>query len=275
MSLIVKRPARRRPRFHELVVAEVHRLTEQAVALTFQVPGDLRAEFDFAPGQHLTLRATLAGEDVRRSYSICASRGEYQRTGRLRVASARVTGGAMSNWLNDHVRPGQRLEVMPPLGEFTVPTAPERRRHHVAVAAGSGITPVLSLVTTALEEEPRSQVTLIFGNKRADTVMFAGELHALKDRYPARLSWINILSQESTGTALYDGRIDGPRMTALIEALVPVEGVDEWYLCGPHPMVTQMQLTLAEHGADPAHVHEEVFHVEDVTTAAAPMPDDG
>ena len=273
MSLIVSRPARRRARFHALVVTDVEQLTDQAVALTLGVPEELRAEFDFAPGQHLTLRATLDGIEVRRSYSICTSRGAYQRTGRLRVASARVLGGVMSNWLNDHVGEGQSLEVMTPLGGFTVPTEPDRRRHHVAVAAGSGITPVLSLLTTALEEEPDSQVTLIFGNKRADSVMFAEELHGLKNLYPARLSLITILSQETPDIALFAGRIDRARMSALIRHLVPVDSVDEWYLCGPQPMVTEVQHTLGDHGADPAHVHQEIFHVEDVTTAATPVPE--
>ncbi|HKJ12240.1 MAG TPA: FAD-binding oxidoreductase [Ornithinimicrobium sp.] len=271
MSLIVSRPPRRRARFHELRVTDVERLTDRSVALTFDVPEALRSEFEFAPGQYLTLRAVIDGAEVRRSYSICSSRGAYARTGRLRVASARVRGGAMSNWLNDQVRVGQAVQVMTPMGGFTVPTEPERARHHVAVAAGSGITPVLSLVTTALEEEPQSQVTVIFGNKRADSTMFAEELRGLENLYPARLTLAMILSQDKPEIALFAGRIDRPRMTALLEHLVPVRSVDEWYLCGPHPMVHQVQQTLAEHGADPAHVHHEIFHVEDVTTAATPV----
>jgi ring-1,2-phenylacetyl-CoA epoxidase subunit PaaE len=266
VSLIVSRPARRRARFHELTVSEVRRLTRDSVALTFEVPDELRPDFDFAPGQYLTLRATVAGSEVRRSYSICSSRGDYRSTGRLRVASARVPGGTMSSWLNEHVRVGDRLEVMTPMGEFTVPTEPERRRHHVAVAAGSGITPVLSLLTSALEEEPHSQVTLVFGNKRADSVMFADELMALQERFPRRFRLVSVLSQHEPGGASLAGRIDRERMTALIGEVVPVDAVDEWYLCGPHPMVIQVRDTLAAHGVDLAHVHQEVFYEEPATT---------
>lgn len=263
MSLIVATPKRRRPRFHPLRIAHLERLTDHAVALTFDVPSELREEFAFEPGQYLTLRAQIEGADVRRSYSICMSRRAFAQSGQLRVASARVEQGAMSNWLNDHADVGQSLDVMTPMGEFMNATEAGSVRHHVAVAAGSGITPVLSLLWSVLEEEPRSRMTLIFGNKRTDSVMFREELNALQDRFPDRFTLIHVLSQESSDMAALSGRIDQSRMRALIEDRVPVDAVDDWYLCGPHPMVKGVQAVLAAEGVDERHVHQEIFHRED------------
>lgn len=264
MSLIVTKPTRRRPTFHPLRIAAVQRLTEHAVALTFDVPPDLREAFTFQPGQYVTLRAQIEGEDVRRSYSICMSRRAFAESGQLRVASARIAGGAMSAWLNDHAQVGQSVSVMTPMGEFTNPTDPGSARHHVAVAAGSGITPVLSLIWTVLEEEPQSRVTLIFGNKRSDSTMFRDELTILGERYRERFALISVLSQEKPDVELFAGRIDPTRMKALIQHHVPVDDVDEWYLCGPHPMVAGVEGVLIEQGVDGGHVHQEIFHVEDL-----------
>ena len=182
-----------RARFHPLTVASVERLTDEAVAVTFAVPDDLVEEFAFEPGQHLTLRATIGGEDVRQSYSICQSRRADPTGRRLRVAAARVPEGRMSTWLNDAVRVGDVVDVMTPQGSFTCPTRPDGIRHHVAVAAGSGITPVLSLLTSALEEEPGSRATLLFGNRRTSSIMFLEELEDLKNRFPGRFHLVNVL----------------------------------------------------------------------------------
>jgi ring-1,2-phenylacetyl-CoA epoxidase subunit PaaE len=165
MTSLITNPARHRARFHTLSVTDVERLTEDAVALSLAIPDELADEFVFEPGQHLTLRATIDGQDVRRSYSICRSRPDALQRNELRVASARVAGGLMSNWINDSVVAGDQIEVMTPLGGFTSATQPGSIRHHVAIAAGSGITPVMSLLSTALAEEPRSRVTLVFGNR--------------------------------------------------------------------------------------------------------------
>lgn len=259
-SLVV--PSRRRPRWRELEIVDIARLNDQAVVVALEVPPHLREEFAFEPGQYLTLRAQIEGQDVRRSYSICMSRRAFAHSGRLRVASARVPTGLMSNWLNDSALAGQVVSVMPPMGDFTVPTQPYSSRHHVGVAAGSGITPVLSLITTVLEEEPRSRVTLIFGNKGAASTMFREELRALQAEYGDRFSLFSVLSQEPQEDELFAGRIDLARMRRFIERLVPVDEVDEWYLCGPHPMVTAVEEALAEAGADVDHVHHEIFHVE-------------
>jgi ring-1,2-phenylacetyl-CoA epoxidase subunit PaaE len=261
MAALVTRPARHRAQFHSLVVSGVERLTEDAVALTFAVPEGLRADYAFEPGQHLTLRATLGGEEVRQSYSICLSRSAAQASGTLRVAAARVEGGRMSTWLNEHVAVGTAIDVMTPLGSFTCPTEPGSTRHHLAIAAGSGITPVLSIVSTVLEEEPGSRVTLLFGNRRTSSVMFLEELADLKNSYPERLQLVHVLSREPQDVELFTGRLDPERVGRILAALAPVETVDEWYLCGPYGLVTGAQELLAAAGVDSRHVHHEIFHV--------------
>jgi ring-1,2-phenylacetyl-CoA epoxidase subunit PaaE len=247
-------------------VSGVERLTDDAVAITFAVPPELREAYRFEPGQHLNLRADINGEDVRQSYSICLSRRAATSSGTLRVASARVPGGRMSNWLNDSVRVGDVLDVMTPLGTFTCPTEPDGIRHHVAVAAGSGITPVLSLVTTVLEEEPQGRVTLLYGNRRTDSVMFLEELEDLKNAYLGRFQLITVLSREPQDVDLFTGRLDPERITRLLEAFAPVDTVDEWYLCGPYGLVTGAQELLHEAGVDGRQVHHEIFHVAEQET---------
>ncbi|MFK5633073.1 1,2-phenylacetyl-CoA epoxidase subunit PaaE [Ornithinimicrobium sp. LYQ103] len=266
----IQPPTRRRATFHDLTVSRVDRLTDDAVAVSFTVPEELREEFAFEPGQHLTVRATIDGEDARRSYSCCLSRAESQRRGEVRVASARVPGGLMSTWLNSAVAPGDVLQVMSPLGSFVCPTDPTARKHHVGVAAGSGITPVLSLLTTVLEEEPGSRVTLIFGNRRTDSIMFLEELMDLKNRFPGRISLFTVLSRERQDLELLTGRIDRDKIEEFLATFVPEDEVDEWYLCGPFGMVETVRQVLGERGVEPAHVHHEIFHVDDSGGIAPP-----
>ncbi|HET6693323.1 MAG TPA: 1,2-phenylacetyl-CoA epoxidase subunit PaaE [Pedococcus sp.] len=274
--LTTTRPPRRRAQFHPLAVTGVERLTDDAVAVTFAVPQELREDYAFEPGQHLTLRATINGEDVRQSYSICLSRTLAQRTGTLRVAAARVAGGRMSNWLNDHVAEGDVIDVMSPLGSFTCPIQPDGIRHHLAIAAGSGITPVLSIISTVLEEEPRSRVTLLFGNRRTPSVMFLEELADLKNRYPERLQLVHVLSREPRDVELFTGRLDPDRIGRILAALAPVQSVDEWYLCGPYGMVIGAQELLEQAGVDVHHVHHEIFHVaEQESPRAAVIVEEG
>lgn len=254
-----------RARFHELEVVDVERLTDDAVAVTFLVPDELADQYAFLPGQHLTLRRGIRGEDVRQSYSICQSLHAPGRSNTRRVAVARVPEGRMSTWVNDELRVGERLEVMTPLGSFTCPTQPSGIRHHVAIAAGSGITPVISLLTTALEEEPGSRATLLFGNRRTDTIMFLEELEDLKNRFPGRFQLVNVLSREPQEVELFHGRLDRDRLEQLFAALLPVDTVDEWYLCGPFGLVTGAEALLKERGVDSRHIHYEIFHVDDGT----------
>ena len=267
---LISQPTRRRPSFHPLTVSRVEPLTPDAVAISFTVPEALSQAFAFEAGQHVTLRASFFGEDVRRSYSCCISPAQARQRGEIRVASARVPDGIMSNWLNDEVQVGDVLQVMSPLGSFTCPVEPESSRHHVAVAAGSGITPVLSIISTVLEEEAESRVTLFFGNRRTDTIMFLEELMDLKNAYPQRFSLINVLSAEPQEVDLFNGRIDRGKFEHFLDTLVPVERVDEWYLCGPFGMVETLREVLGEHEADSAHVHHEVFHVDEAESPALP-----
>lgn len=282
MSVTISRPTRRKARFHDLSVTRVQPLTGQAVAVSFAVPEELREEFAFTPGQHLTLRAQIDGEDARRSYSLCLSRGEAQRLGEVRVAASWVDGGLMSTWLTQQVQVGDTIAVMSPMGGFVLPPplAPEVGRHHTAIAAGSGITPVLSILSSALEEEPRSRATLIFGNRRTDSIMFLEELMDLKNSYPDRFTLINVLSREVQDVELFSGRIDQGRLERLMASVIPVDDVDEWYLCGPHGMVETAREVLGGHEEAIGHVHFEIFHVDDGSIPQrAPAPaesgDDG
>ena len=262
MASLITKPAQRRGRFHTLTVAAVERLTDDAVAVSFAIPDELAAEFVFEPGQHLTLRVTVDGNDVQRSYSICISRPKALERKEVRIAAARVDGGLLSNWINDGVAAGDQMEVMTPLGEFTCATQPGGARHHVAIAAGSGITPVMSLLSTALAEEPASRATLIFGNRTTSSIMFRKELEDLEDEHLDRFQVINVLSREAQATGLFSGRLDRERLGRILGPLVPIQDVDEWYVCGPSGLVESARGLLADLGVDTRHVHHEVFHVD-------------
>ncbi|HEY2949235.1 MAG TPA: 1,2-phenylacetyl-CoA epoxidase subunit PaaE [Micromonosporaceae bacterium] len=265
MTVTISRPVRRRPTFHELPVAAIDRLTDDAVALTFEVPAELREEYAFRAGQHLTVRRVdeATGEDVRRSYSICSTPAELARHGRLRIGVKEIPGGAFSTFVAQELRPGEAVEVMPPLGHFTTELAPTRTRRYAAIAAGSGLTPVLSLMTAALETEPESMFTLLYGNRYARSVMFAEELADLKDRFPARLHVMHVLSREPQEAELLSGRLDAARLNRLFDTLVPVDRIDEWFLCGPYGMVVDARAVLADRGVPDRTVHTELFHVEE------------
>ncbi|MDT4938846.1 MAG: ring,2-phenylacetyl-CoA epoxidase subunit PaaE, partial [Pseudonocardiales bacterium] len=246
--------------FTRLRVAEIDRLTDDAVAITFDVPDELAEAFRFRPGQALTLRRMIDGRDERRSYSICAAAAAAPRIG-----VREVDGGQISGWLVHEVRAGDTVEVLPPTGAFALGAKTDGR--HVLVAAGSGITPMVSIATTLLAD-PGSHVTLVYGNRRSDTVMFADELADLKDRYPARFELVHVLSREARETELLSGRLDAARFGALLDGLVPVAAVEHWWLCGPYPMVEAVRGVLLDRDVDPATVHRELFYVEDI----APPP---
>lgn len=251
-------PARRRqPSFHALRVAGVERLTDEAVAITFDVPDDLADDYAFTPGQHVTLRREIDGEEARRSYSICARAD----TGMLRVAVKRLDGGLFSEWATGELAPGDSLDVATPGGRFGVPFVPGRARSYAAVTAGSGITPVLSMVSTALAVEEASTFTLVYGNRTTASVMFLEELADLKDRYPDRLHVLHVLSREGHGSPLLSGRIDAERIALLLERVIDVDGIDEWFLCGPQGMVDDAAAALADAGVDQGAVHHELFVV--------------
>ena len=246
----------RRPEFHRLSVARVEPLTDDAVAVTFDVPPELAEEFAFRPGQALTLRRVDGDRDERRSYSICAPVGEAPRVG-----VREVPGGFFSSWLVHEVRAGELIEVLPPSGTFTADLSTPA--DHVFVVAGSGITPALSLAGSVLRDG-RSTVTVFYGNRRTDTVMFAYELADLKDRFGTRLQLVHVLSREPRDAELLSGRLDGARLRTLVGAFADVERVDHWWLCGPHGMVEDARALLTELGVPPERVHRELFYVDDV-----------
>ncbi|SSC22342.1 Phenylacetate-CoA oxygenase/reductase, PaaK subunitsubunit PaaE, partial [Klenkia terrae] len=251
----VSAPARRRPQFHPLTVARVEQLTDDAVAVTFDVPAELAEDYAFAPGQALTLRRVDGDRDERRSYSICAPMGAAPRVG-----VREVPGGYFSAWLVNEVRPGQTIDVLPPSGTFTADLSTPA--DHVFVVAGSGVTPVLSLAGTVLRDG-ESTVTVFYGNRRTNTVMFADELADLKDRFGERLQLVHVLSREPRDAEVTSGRLDGERLRTLVQALVDVPDVEHWWLCGPHGMVTEAQELLAELGVPTDRVHQELFFVDD------------
>jgi ring-1,2-phenylacetyl-CoA epoxidase subunit PaaE len=244
--------------FVRLRVAAVERLTRDSAAVTFHVPDELAERFRFRPGQHLTLRRVVDGLDLRRTYSVCSSAAG----GPLRVAVKRLDGGLFSTWVLDGLAPGEELEVLPPTGRFGPDPDPRRARRYGLIAAGSGITPVLSIAWTVLEVEPQSDVVLLYGNRTSGDVMFLDELSDLKDRFPERLQVLHVLSREEQDSELLSGRLDPERLQRLFSTLVPVDAVDEWYLCGPFGMVTEGRQTLLDVGVPPDRVHIELFHAD-------------
>jgi len=242
--------------FHPLTVVRVDPLTDDSAALTFGVPPGVAERFRFAPGQSLTVRRGAQ----RRSYSICAPEGHAPRIGVREVA-----GGAVSSWLVHEVRPGDVIDVQVPSGTFTPDLS--RPGHHVLIAAGSGITPVLSIAGSVLAAHPGSAVTLIYGNRRSDSVMFTEEIADLKDSYPARLCLVHVLSREPQEVELFNGRLDPGKLRALLPATVAVPAVDHWWLCGPLGMVTGAIEVLTSLDVPRSRIHRELFYVEDTPPA--------
>ena len=256
--------------FHALRIARVSPEAAGAVAVTFEVSPALRSEFDFRPGQFLTLRATLDGKEERRSYSICSPHQRYAKDGEIDVGIKPVEGGRFSRWAVQALRPGETVEVMPPEGRFTPRVA--GARHRVGFAAGSGITPLLSIIATTLEQGPASRFTLVYGNQRVNTIMFSEALQDLKDRYPARLTLIHLLSRQPQETALLNGRIDAAKVGELLGTLLPVASIDEAFLCGPEGMIDAVQGALLAAGVAPERVHAERFHSDGALAAPAARP---
>ena len=251
------------PRFHALTVAHVEPETDGAVCVSFRVPEGLRQDFAFTPGQFLTLRATIEGHDVRRSYSICSTPSSLQQQGVLQVGIRAVDGGVFSNWACTRLKAGEVMQVMTPDGRFCVKR--QRALHRVGFAAGSGITPILSIMTHTLESQPESKFTLVYGNRRMASVMFNEALQDLKDRYPNRLTLVHILSRQAQEVDLLQGRIDGNKVKAIVQALLPVASMDEVFICGPEGMIESTEAALKALGVPEQHLHTERF-----ATAARP-----
>jgi len=264
--MAVAATATRAATMHRLTVSRVERLTDDAVAVTLDVPGDLRAAYRFVQGQHVALALPDAQEAGRRSYSICSPATSDE----LRVAVKRIPGGRFSEHVHTALRAGDELDVLTPAGRFHTPLDPTQAKRYAAVAAGSGITPILSLLTTTLEVEQASTFTLLYGNRTTASTMFVEELLDLKNRYPERFALYNVLSRERQSVPLLDGRIDGDRLNLFLATVLSGGDFDEWFLCGPLELVEALRGTLVAQGVDERRIHRELFHVGPAARAARP-----
>lgn len=242
--------------FHPLRVAAVDRLTDRSVAVTFDVPDELRDRYRHTPGQHLILRQTIDGDDVRRSYSICSASG----AGPLTVGIKHLEGGCFSTWANTELRPGTVIQATPPTGEFTLEPDASDSGRYVAIAAGSGITPVLSIIASTLRDEPGSEFTLVYGNRDGASVMFLDEIDDLKGRFPDRLMVMHVLSREESGIPMFSGRIDEEKLETMLSTVIDPTAVKGWFLCGPRGVVEAAHTVLDARGVDPGTVHDELFY---------------
>ena len=243
--------------FHPLKVRSVRPETDEAMVVSFDVPGEFAEAFRFTQGQYLTLRRTIGGEEVRRSYSICAGLDD----GELRVGVRRVRGGRFSNWLADHLRAGDTIEVMPPQGRFFVPLDAGAARHYLGVAGGSGITPVLSIMKTVLAREAGSRFTLVYGNRRSASTMFKEELEDLKNRYVTRVALHHVFSEERVDSPLNQGVLDRAKLTEFLDGLIAVDRVDHAFICGPYAMNDEAEAALLAAGLARERIHVERFGV--------------
>lgn len=244
--------------FHALEITDIRNETDDAISVRFDVPDALRPTFQFQPGQHLTLRVDINGEDVRRNYSICAAPEEDE----LRIAIRQIPGGVFSAWASTMFAPGTAVDVMPPHGSFTWNFGGDAFAHYFGFAGGSGITPILSLLKSSLAQQPQCRFTLFYGNRSSASIMFLEELAALKDRYLARLQVYHFLEDEEQDIDLFNGRLDSDKIAQLIGTLIPANGIDAAFVCGPAPMMTAVETGLARAGVPAAHILTERFIVD-------------
>jgi ring-1,2-phenylacetyl-CoA epoxidase subunit PaaE len=243
------------PKFHALTVSDVRKETEDTVSVAFEVPTELKESYQFKQGQYLTLRADIDGEDVRRSYSICRSPLDNE----LRVAIKKVEGGKFSTYANEVLKAGDELQVMTPLGRFYTQLDPENEKHYVAFAAGSGITPVMAHMRTVLQTEPKSEFTLIYGNKSSASIIFKEEIEDLKNEYMERMRVYHVLSREQNEVPLLFGRIDNEKCNLFLKYFIEPDSIDEVFICGPAPMIENVREELNTAGVDSKKVHFELF----------------
>lgn len=243
--------------FHSLQVKKIQRETEDCVSISFEVPKELEDIFQFKQGQNLTIRKILNGEEQRRNYSICTSPFDNE----LKVAVKKVDGGVFSTYANEQVKNGDFLEVMPPTGEFHTELNPAQKKSYVAFAAGSGITPILSIIKTTLITEPKSDFTLVYGNRTKSSIIFKEDLEALKDKFIDRFRIYHILSREKTDTPINEGRIDIEKCELLFGKLINLKTIDEFFLCGPEEMIFCIKDLLRANGVEKQNIHFELFTV--------------
>ena len=241
--------------FHPLKIKEVRRETDECVSLLFDIPSEFKEQFSFRQGQSLTMRTRLNGEEVRRTYSICSSPLDNE----WRVAVKKVEGGIFSSHANEKLQAGDILEVLPPVGKFYTDLHPAHKKNYLAVVAGSGITPVLSIIKTTLLTEPESSFTLLYGNRTRASIIFKEELDALKNKFIDRLTIHHILSREITDAPIYNGRINREKCEVLFKKLIDIQSMDECFICGPEAMIFSVKEFLESNGVDKKHIHFELF----------------
>lgn len=239
--------------FHSLKISDIKKETADCVSISFDIPPGLEPQFAFREGQNITVKSLVKGQEIRRSYSICSAPYEKQ----LRVAVKKVDGGLFSAFANDHLKAGDQLEVLPPTGKFNARLS-TGKSHYLAIAAGSGITPIISIIKHSLLSNPACSFTLLYGNRTRNSIIFFDELEALKNKYMERFNLVNILSRERTDTDVFYGRIDAKKL-AVLEKLIPLQNFNEIYLCGPEELVFATSAYFTEQGFDPSHIHFELF----------------
>ena len=251
-------------RFHPLEITDIHRTIRDAVVLTLR---PLAGDFRFVPGQYLTFRQEIDGQEFRRNYSICAGLGEA-----LQIGIKKVPGGAFSSFANDRLRVGDRLDAMPPQGRFALTPDPDAARHYLGFAGGSGITPVLSLIRSVLAQEPQSRFTLVYANRRAATVMFREELEDLKNLHLGRLNIIHVLEEDAQDIELFSGRVTEAKCAELFARWIDIGSVDSAWICGPEPMMLGIAAALKAAGLGDDQIHYELFSAPQQGRLAAPAP---
>ncbi len=249
--------------FHPLRVVEVKRETPDSVCVRLAAPVEVAPLFAFKAGQHLTLRHQICGEEIRRNYSLCVSPSE----GVLKIGIKQIAGGAFSNWANGNLKVGDTLDAMAPHGSFTWAFDPNLQRRYAAFAGGSGITPILSLVKTSLETEPRSRFTLCYGNRTSAGIMFLEELAGLKDRYLERFALYHFLEDEEEEIALFNGRLDREKCEEICATLVAPDNIDAFFICGPGPMMDAVEHTLKARKVEKARILGERFTTTELSAA--------
>jgi ring-1,2-phenylacetyl-CoA epoxidase subunit PaaE len=258
------------PRFHRLKISDIRQEPGECIAIGLAVPEDLRDAYRYTQGQYLTLKHVVEDEELRRSYSICAAVSDYSTRNQIWVAVKKVADGRFSTHAHQHFAIGDDIEVMTPEGRFFSPLAVENDKHYVAFAAGSGITPILSIMKTTLEVEAKSRFTLVYGNRKAQSILFLEELEALKNLYLSRVRLIHILSAQPQEADLFNGRINGDKTKALLHGLIPAETIDQAFVCGPSNMIDEVEAALIESGVSKDKVHAERFGVPVTSSVAKP-----
>lgn len=249
--------------FHKLKVADVRRETPDSVSISFAVPPELKGDYRFSPGQHLTLRRDCGGQDIRRSYSICNGLDDDE----LRVAVKKVDGGVFSTLCNEALKAGDVIDVMTPQGRFGVMPDASKPKNYLAIAAGSGITPILSLLRSVLTREPQSRFALIYGNRNSKSIIFKEALEDLKDRFLGRLTVHHVLSREQQEIDLLNGRVDAGKIETLLKSFTPAAEIDHAFLCGPGAMIEEAKRALTKLGTPESHIHIEYFSNDGVPVA--------